>query len=415
MGVAAAVLSMVTALLVFTVVRSPSNEWVPPDQFPGVVVPEPPAVTPQRLPTDIAWFGGLVLSETGGRVQAGDPCLVRAEVFPGPALGEVTVRCGGQVLHRTSDPAGSAIQMVDRGLREAPASWSGASVYRLRYVDLGTRTGPRSQIELDTVRHLLRVFTEGAEAWSANIFVNDVSFPRWGEPMEMSRRPARRAEMRTLRARARPGALSGPVPESVRSAVCDLVVRPNTFDSTFNCRFTLRCGGEIIYGAGTTGYSTCAVSGGYPASADDDGPTSENNDPIISFRWAERRLLVADVNESGARWEVTFELEEPVECRAGQRYQTTMVDAGGLELTGALVPRNDVVELTWSREGAEVGTERGIMAHTCLGGSFVIGQTTVEAGSLTAGRYEGVYGPGFLTFGGRRIGPRSGVVAALRE
>ena len=63
---------------------------------------------------------------------------------------------------------------------------------------------------------------------------------------------------------------------------------------SFNCRFNIRCGGRVVYGAGTSGYNRCRRANDEFVGAMDQGMTAQDGDPEMSFDLANRRAHVRD-------------------------------------------------------------------------------------------------------------------------
>lgn len=368
-----------------------------------------------RQPTDVIWFGGLVTSQTGERVEEGAPCLVRAELHSGPRPTWVTVHCDGVLLYDTNEPLGTSIQMHDENLQELRSSSQDVFTYTLRYVDTGARSGPRAQIAMDSLRHELRVYDEGASPFSVTVHVNDVSFPRWGSSLTPGGNDAHPPAGSPLHVLARPTELAGPVPDTIRQArsrqrdTCELQVRPNT--SRFNCRATLRCGDVIVYGAGGSGYNHCTVAESVLGRADDSGTSTTDGDPAFELDWPERRVSVTD-GVDPERWTATFELADHPGCAMPQPFLGPTIDArNNMPLIG-LRRDGDQMVIEWVEQTQVTGTEHGPVEVRCENGVAAIGDTTVEGPNLVPGSYVLTFGPGFATLGGRWNSQHDGVFAA---
>jgi len=73
---------------------------------------------------------------------------------------------------------------------------------------------------------------------------------------------------------------TGPAPAPV-GGTCSIVVAPG--EGRFPCRLRIECGGAVVYGSGTTGYSACTVDDGGGVFASDSGTTDVDGDPHITL------------------------------------------------------------------------------------------------------------------------------------
>ncbi|HHH31572.1 MAG TPA: hypothetical protein ENK57_24930, partial [Polyangiaceae bacterium] len=265
----------------------------PPD---AVVVAPKPAEPPPTIPAQRAFWGGEVIASEGGKANVGDGCLVEAALAPGGDVSDVVVRCGQATLYRASEPTRSGMVQLDGG--HAELANGDQHLHILRYRNTGDWSGPRAKLDLDSAKHRARVFKSGAEAWSVTIHLADLSFPRKGPALAPD--AATLSDVAWTRRAARRTAITGPAPPSVAGSPesCELTVHPTPPQpyegQTLTCRVTLRCGGSIVYGAGTTGYVACPRPGDPLTTIRDEGNTEQNDDPKLTVDLAGNLATVED-------------------------------------------------------------------------------------------------------------------------
>lgn len=270
--------------------------------------PPPPAPAPPPEP-EPAVEGDYVMWHARSLPVGDEPpraCVVTARLsrrLDGPTADHVWVDCGEERLFdgeiRSHDI--SELDLGERGL-----------AYRLGGSAMGE---DGSLFSFVTGEH--HGIVSGARTTSLD--VADPSIPRQGEPFFTSTRSGAARDFHPLRRRALVRGLDGPVPPVLEAArrgdvACRLAVHPS-MDPSFSCRVTLRCGSEILYGRGTTGYNQCAFEAGRVASADDTGMTTEDSDPKMSLSVADGRVVLSDASLDGT-WEATLRLGELEGCGA---------------------------------------------------------------------------------------------------
>ena len=142
-------------------------------------VPEP-VPKPVPSPVDVALFGAVVLSAQGVDLAPGEGCVLAAAIEAGPELGAVHLRCRG-LEYDPSMSGGTEMTAVESAVVERRVE-ADRHVYRVRHSDVGTRTGPRPQIVVDTARHELRLFRtqEASAPFDVQLYVESESLPRVG-------------------------------------------------------------------------------------------------------------------------------------------------------------------------------------------------------------------------------------------
>ena len=253
---------------------------------------------------EITWRATLDQVE-GLSLRPGVACALTgsfARVARDQTLRELTVRCGDEVLYRsTDDPTNAA--PTTAGLREGAVFGAATHVYMLSYDDEGLRTGARPKVRVSTLGHRVEVWRDGASPMHAWLYVHDVSEPREGATLV--ERPAVHAPTfaaaveragRVLSARGAAPARAGDR--------CTFEARP-VWEFDENCRIALRCGGHWLYGAGEAGYLTCELRNGVAVGALDERTTGEGGDPRVT--WRGNRVVVSDFTEAG-EWSVEIGL-----------------------------------------------------------------------------------------------------------
>jgi hypothetical protein len=92
-------------------------------------------------------------------------------------------------------------------------------------------------------------------------------------------------------------------------AECSVTVKPAHLRPGINCKVSVKCGDETIYGEGAAGFARCEVRDGLLVSAADNDTTDADNDPALELDLAARRVSVRDKGLS--TFEVAIDLGEP--------------------------------------------------------------------------------------------------------
>lgn len=116
--------------------------------------------------------------------------------------------------------------------------------------------------------------------------------------------PAMGSDGETLYGRVVSTSGSPPVPEGAR---CTAFVSPHTdSDSDFDVQIELLCDGQVVYGAGSSGYVECGGDHSRPAHCLDTDFTAEGGDPQLELVRAQRRIRVEEPT-----WRIDIELLLP--------------------------------------------------------------------------------------------------------
>ncbi|MCC7537073.1 MAG: hypothetical protein IT379_12705 [Deltaproteobacteria bacterium] len=250
-----------------------------------------------------------VTDSTGRRLRPGTECTVRAEV--GRAAGgldaKIDVECpNDDVLYRWSDVLGGGV-----GLRECRAYERETADGEVRYAfdcrDEGARTSGRPQLRLETAGARLDVWMdEGAEPFRVSFEVPELSSAWNGRPLlgdELRRLQAfvpfdREGRVSRVTGRGAPAAMGDSCSVRVEAPI----------DSRFNCRAFVRCGGELLYGAGSTGYMVCSLDEERPVTGSDTGISDHDGDAMAELDLVAGRVVLGDRGPDGS-WSLVVSLD----------------------------------------------------------------------------------------------------------
>ncbi|WP_438005024.1 hypothetical protein WME89_40745 [Sorangium sp. So ce321] len=268
---------------------------------PAPASPGPAAPGPEKPPrrATATWNAGVARA-TGLPLAAGAPCTVEAELTSSGddiRVPSLQVVCGGEPIYRSSDPL-DGMSTLSSGVEEDSGAEPGTHVYVLSYQDKGSRAGERAEVSLDSVRRAGAVWRDAAPAYRVELTLAYQSPPVAGEPLLDATR-------RALRRSARVTESTGPSPVKA-GARCALHVAP--FPRGGKCRTRLACSGRMLYGAGTTGVSECAVEGDHVVRVHDGDTTQDGGDPALDLDLATGRVTVRG-EEKGGAWTVDVQLD----------------------------------------------------------------------------------------------------------
>lgn len=305
-----------------------------------------------------------VSGEPPAGIAAGSGCAVLSEIDDRLELSApVQIRCGDVTLYDGSQEMGAGFSSSEE--RATPISSHGHIGLQLRANDVGTRTGPRPQLTLDTRLRRARVFSEVEPLFAVTLYIEQASLDR-----QAALAPAEGASRRNTHLRYRRGEVTGDAPVAA-DAECELILEP-TASGRYDCRAVLRCDGEVVYGAGTTGWNECTWRDGQMSAITDDGTSAENSDPRFIVREGEIEVGEED-------WTAHF-LPAPR-------------DAAGTYAGGYL--DGTPLALTFGEERLRVAD--GELPATITAGGTSGSVLVVAAEHMLAGHF----GPGFATIGGR--------------
>ncbi len=385
---------------IYMLARGPAGPAAGPAARP--LLPEEPAGR-ALAPTDMAVFGAEVVATEGVTASGGPPiasgCLLRVQLIEGPGVGHLTVKCGDLAIYRSVDPAGADRAAPEREIAELPGPGPASHRYALRYLDVGRRSGPRPQIDVDTRAWRARIFSEGDTPWSISLHVADLSFPRWGGALG---RPAETAvAIATLRLRATSKIRRGDPPFAQRDAACELYIRSDPPHQE-GCRVLFRCGDELLYGAAREGRAHCVFEEGLAVTAVDAKPSSEDGDPMLRFDRRARTLYLED-----DAWTTQWTLDEPPRCGMTGPWHGFGVDSKATPWELSLDATGQQLVFGW-KMGSRHESQRVDAPARCAG---LIELHTGDDGG-PGKRYQLELGPGWRSFGGRWEGDQAGLLAA---
>lgn len=357
----------------------PKVELPPPD-----FVPEPQPVEASET-VRLLWH-----AEADDRT----PCTIVLEVERvrggiGPMRARLS--CAGDVRFEGA---------VQGELRETPEA-AGSYAYRasLDAAEAGVSFSLRSSTQSATLRD-----ASGVRAFH----VEDLSVPRRGAPFAASNAGREAAVRERLRLLAVPTRTDGDPPAAVLAAFRDRRAPPSesaceltgatVISASYPCRLILRCGGETIYGASSTGYNRCVVHDGEIVSAEDTGTTIENADPRLRLDVARDELVISD-DDGTSTWSATFALSEDPRCALAGRWEGSAVDAEGTAFRwqigdfGAEAPWTG--RIAWTSATYDGLDETVVATPDCRRGRVTLTTQAVSDERLGSGRYELWFGPGF--------------------
>lgn len=246
---------------------------------------------------------------SGAGLRPGTSCTVHARITPGTSGLEaaVDVICPrDRSVYAWADEVRGGISM-----RECRA-WEyddedGGFRYELDCRDEGARTGGRPELRLDTAGARLDVWREdGADPFRLSFEVAGPATSWRGRPLLTAGARAAQAFIPVDRAGVVERVTGAGAPVAVGESCSLRVVEPP--DSRFNCRVFLRCGGELLYGGGSTGYTTCTTNERRPTAGHDGASSADDGDAMLDLDLDAARVVVGDRAEDGA-WSAIVQLD----------------------------------------------------------------------------------------------------------
>jgi hypothetical protein len=258
----------------------------------GVAVPSP--APPPAKEVTARWLG-KAKTVTGLAIKPGAGCSVDA-VLRSNNRHEVTVRCGDEVLYRSTDKLEGTAHL-SAGVQELLGDAPGTARAAISWGDIGARNGPRAQASINSEAHVASAWRDTAPPYRVDIELSELSEPYQGafdakhshDALPFKERVERRAKVQKT---------TGKSPLAV-GAQCTVSVGPSWDDE---CRAKLTCGTRVLYGANNTGFAKCEVAEGKPTLFRDD---SLEGDPMLTWDVVNRTIaLVVDVR--GDKWSADF-------------------------------------------------------------------------------------------------------------
>lgn len=193
MGVAFLAAGMSAVFLARTPVQAPPPIVSMPQQIVEAPVPVPIPEIPQEEPLKPpapprqvkAQWAGKVTSANGLGIGPGASCSVDATLESAgekQRVAHLSVKCGEKVVYNSSDKL-EGMSMSGAGMAEEPGKESGTFAYAVSYNDTGARSGPRTQVSLDTTRKQGAVWSEVIPIFRVEFSVLPLSGPVKGEAL----------------------------------------------------------------------------------------------------------------------------------------------------------------------------------------------------------------------------------------
>ncbi|HVU05731.1 MAG TPA: hypothetical protein VHE30_28475 [Polyangiaceae bacterium] len=298
-------------------VPAPAPTPTPTPAAPAPVAPTPvpeetpaPSAAPEASldvehgPLTLVWKAS-VRSSVGKVFRPGTPCTLTAHVTSdGNRVHHdlVSLQCGGEILYDSTVPL-EGMSSNHFGLGEEPLiAQAGVYEYALDAEDVGSRSGPRAQLTVNTQEKAAEAFRDSAPSYHVYLAIERDSQTRKGKPLFKETIPAFAG---VVKRKAKVVQRSGSVPFSASS--CDVVISP-AYAEGDTCRVLVTCGGKVMYGAGTSGYAHCLVANGAPTSFVDARPTASGSDPELSIDLVAGTGTLGDTTKSGVTYSVQFSL-----------------------------------------------------------------------------------------------------------
>jgi hypothetical protein len=250
----------------------------------------------------LTWKARLT-SSTGAAPGAGTACVLSATVAsrgtPSAHEDLLTFTCQGKTLYDSSVPL-NGMSNSSFGVDEIPTTGRhGVFRYMLRANDLGSRSGSRAQITLDTSVGAVEAFRETVPTYRVKATVDAYSAERSGRPitaLPFESVVQRKAKVTTKTGKA-----------PFAATTCDLSVVPVS-SGKHNCRVAFTCGGASVYGKPGGGFGDCATRDGEATGFLDEKQTPVDGDPALQCDFDAATAVLSDTKSDGSTYEVDFAL-----------------------------------------------------------------------------------------------------------
>jgi hypothetical protein len=233
----------------------PVEPVMPVVQAPTLTPPPPP---PPRS-TTARWNAKISRAE-GLALAPGATCTVDATITAtdtNALVNDLVIQCGAQSLYRSRDRF-SGMSQSHNDAREVFGPTDDKSTFTLQYNDIGSRTGERAQVDLDTTHHQASVFRETIPRFRVELSLPTTSTP--GAPLSGPDQRLRRA--------GKVSHVSGTAPVK-EGATC--VLRAMANGKGTDCIAEVACATTIVWPA--SGAVSCTYDGARPVTvATEDGP-----------------------------------------------------------------------------------------------------------------------------------------------
>ncbi len=133
---------------------------------PAPPIPEMPPGEPLKPPAAArqvkALWAGKATNIRGLAIGPGAPCIIDGTLESNgdkPRVAQLSVKCNNKVVYDSSDKL-EGMSMSGYGMAEEPGKETGTFAYALNYSDTGARSGPRTQVSIDTTHGQGAVWSE---------------------------------------------------------------------------------------------------------------------------------------------------------------------------------------------------------------------------------------------------------------
>jgi hypothetical protein len=238
-------------------------ETEPASVEPQAPPPTPPLAKPQPSPrSTTARWSAKVSRADGLALASGAACTIETTITAkgtNSTVSELAILCGSQKLYRSSDSLNGMSQHKDDA-REKLGPSDDKSSFTLAYRDIGTRSGERTQVDLDTNARQGVVYRETIPRFRVELSIpttSTVGTPLSG-PSERLRRAGKIADV------------SGAAPVK-QGASC--VLRAMSTGNDEDCVAEVACGATVLWPSSAP--VKCEYEGVRPVSvASQEGPAT---------------------------------------------------------------------------------------------------------------------------------------------
>lgn len=251
-------------------------------------------------------FSGRVRTTQGAGASVGSPCSLTVRVQSDgervTAMRDVRLVCGGKTLY-DSGASFSGISNTSWGIDEVPVAGKVSNfVYALAYSDVGSRTGARTQITIDSTHAQAVVFSEIVPTFRVEVSLDTVSRERADEALLRTSEPV---FSKVIKRQAKVLKTTGTAPVRAGS-VCEVVLSPAHREG-LQCRALVRCGGKTLYGDAMQGFGACSVVDDAPELFSDVERSAQSGDPSLVIELKDGVAQLSDTTSAGD-YSVSFAL-----------------------------------------------------------------------------------------------------------
>lgn len=272
----------------------------PPPEAPAPApAPEPPAVPKPAPRSVVATWTARVLTATGTPpVKRGAACTIEAKLSEDGVridVGGVVTKCGDTLVFDSAVKLEGMSSTV-RGADEQIAS-TGAHQYKLRFDDIGPRTG-KPEVSFNSETRSASIWSETEPSYRIKLEVETWSEPVAGDPMLVRTKESLLLTPVVTK-------VTGPAP----ARKGDSCILRSTPLASRDCVSVLECNGRAVYGGPGLGVSSCVVSDGRVSIVEDNTTTAEDHgDPIFDLDIVHGMGVVRDAR-NGNPWTIELDLK----------------------------------------------------------------------------------------------------------